>query len=370
MHRFHQRSLRRRAALHSPRLHRSSMERSRSPALLAQNRSLVNLILSRDREGAVFAEYDATLKLVATSPLQALPGFSRGLFFLGNHVSRHSHVTGDVSAADAGLRALPPSRAALLVCSRWLRGMPLPRGRELAAACFSGFLMLGIGNGALVFAEVTDSQRNRRSHRHHVAVLDGWRRSAVARRRAAACSHRRARWPWVWRARALLFTPDFGRAWHRPHFAQRLPDLQSAWPDGRSAPSISDARPGKRIPWSPAECNNCRGIDPRAVRACHPPAPHSLERARVSAPPLPGNVRIDCRLQRLRLCLDRLPVAIVSVYPYVNAVVAVVAGLAVLPRAVRMAGSFLDDDYLLECCLSEEVFAKAGGEALSLIAAH
>jgi drug/metabolite transporter (DMT)-like permease len=34
------------------------------------------------------------------------------------------------------------------------RGIYLPRGRELAAACFSGFLTLGIGNGALVFSEV------------------------------------------------------------------------------------------------------------------------------------------------------------------------------------------------------------------------
>jgi len=34
------------------------------------------------------------------------------------------------------------------------RGLYLPRGRELAAACVSGFLTLGIGNGALVFAEV------------------------------------------------------------------------------------------------------------------------------------------------------------------------------------------------------------------------
>ena len=34
------------------------------------------------------------------------------------------------------------------------RGKYLPRGRDLWAACFSGFLTLGIGNGALVFAEV------------------------------------------------------------------------------------------------------------------------------------------------------------------------------------------------------------------------
>jgi drug/metabolite transporter (DMT)-like permease len=34
------------------------------------------------------------------------------------------------------------------------RGLYLPRGRDLAAACFSGFLILGIGNTALSFAEV------------------------------------------------------------------------------------------------------------------------------------------------------------------------------------------------------------------------
>src|SRR3954447_4095400 len=33
------------------------------------------------------------------------------------------------------------------------QGLELPRGRELRAVCFSGFLTLGIGNGALVFSE-------------------------------------------------------------------------------------------------------------------------------------------------------------------------------------------------------------------------
>jgi len=33
------------------------------------------------------------------------------------------------------------------------RGLYLPRGRERAAACFSGFLILGIGNSTLAFAE-------------------------------------------------------------------------------------------------------------------------------------------------------------------------------------------------------------------------
>lgn len=45
------------------------------------------------------------------------------------------------------------SGAITLIFAR-IRGSQLPRGRELAAACFSGLLVLGIGNGALVFAEV------------------------------------------------------------------------------------------------------------------------------------------------------------------------------------------------------------------------
>src|SRR5689334_6066671 len=61
------------------------------------------------------------------------------------------------------LETFPPL---MLVCIRYIisgglivgfarvRGMHLPRGRELATACFSGLLTLGIGNGALVFAEL------------------------------------------------------------------------------------------------------------------------------------------------------------------------------------------------------------------------
>lgn len=45
------------------------------------------------------------------------------------------------------------SGSLLLLFAR-ARGIYLPRGRELAAACFSGFLTLGLGNGALCFAEV------------------------------------------------------------------------------------------------------------------------------------------------------------------------------------------------------------------------
>jgi len=42
----------------------------------------------------------------------------------------------------------------ILVSFAKARGLYLPRGRELWATCFSGALTLGIGNGALVFSEV------------------------------------------------------------------------------------------------------------------------------------------------------------------------------------------------------------------------
>jgi drug/metabolite transporter (DMT)-like permease len=61
------------------------------------------------------------------------------------------------------LESFPPL---LLVCARYVisgalmlaviawRGEKLPRGRDLRAACLSGVLVLGIGNGCLVFAEL------------------------------------------------------------------------------------------------------------------------------------------------------------------------------------------------------------------------
>jgi len=61
------------------------------------------------------------------------------------------------------LESFPPM---LLVCVRYVisgaimlvfsraRGMYLPKGKELAWACFSGLLTLGVGNGMLVAAEV------------------------------------------------------------------------------------------------------------------------------------------------------------------------------------------------------------------------
>jgi len=61
-----------------------------------------------------------------------------------------------------GLESFPPlilacarftvSGSLLLAAVAW-RGGKLPRGKDLRAACFSGVLVLGVGNGSLIFAE-------------------------------------------------------------------------------------------------------------------------------------------------------------------------------------------------------------------------
>src|SRR5206468_3585886 len=44
------------------------------------------------------------------------------------------------------------SGSLILLMSVW-RGLYLPRGRDLAAVCFTGILTLGVGNCMVVFAE-------------------------------------------------------------------------------------------------------------------------------------------------------------------------------------------------------------------------
>ncbi len=90
-------------------------------------------------------------------------------------MSRHPHFSAYLALAAVcffwgttylGIRmALESFPPLMLVCARFiisgslmlaaigLRGGALPRGKDLRAACLSGVLVLGIGNGALVFAE-------------------------------------------------------------------------------------------------------------------------------------------------------------------------------------------------------------------------
>lgn len=233
------------------------------------------------------------------------------------------------------LETFPPL---VLVCTRYMisgsllllfalaRGLYLPRGRELAAACFSGFLVLGIGNGGLVFAEtiipsgiagliVTMSPFWMVGAE---ALLPGGERlhaptiAAMAVGLAGAC---------------LLFTPETG-----PHAVDRnlvngflmLQIGMAGWSFG----SIYQRRnAGKAHPIIAGGVQQLAAglmLIPFVVFIPQP-ALHWSTRGVTALFYLVffGSI---VGYSAYAYAMDRLPVAIVSVYPYINAMVAVGLG--------------------------------------------
>jgi drug/metabolite transporter (DMT)-like permease len=233
------------------------------------------------------------------------------------------------------LETFPPL---VLVCVRYIisgsllvlfaraRGLYLPRGRELAAACFSGFLVLGIGNGGLVFAEtiipsgiagliVTMSPFWMVGAE---ALLPGGVRlhaptiAAMAVGLGGAC---------------LLFTPDVG-----PHAVDRnlvngflmLQIGMAGWSFG----SIYQRRNAGKA--HPAVAGGVQQLAAGLmlipfVLFIPQPALHWSTRGVAALFYLVffGSI---VGYSAYAYAMDRLPVAIVSVYPYVNAIVAVGLG--------------------------------------------
>ncbi len=206
------------------------------------------------------------------------------------------------------------------------RGLYLPRGRELAAACFSGFLTLGIGNGALVFAEVLIPSGIAGLI---VTISPFWMVGAEALLPGGERLHA----PTVagmgvgLLGAALLFTPDIGSHAIDRKLLDGFLILQlgmASWSFG----SIYQRRQlGK------AHSVIAGGVQQLAAGLIL--APFALL---ISEHPIHWSFRGVAALLYL-VCfgslvgysayiyaLDRLPVAIVSVYPYVNAVVAVGLG--------------------------------------------
>lgn len=233
------------------------------------------------------------------------------------------------------LETFPPL---VLVCFRYImsgsilvlfaltRGLYLPRGRELAAACWSGVLVLGIGNGALVFAEtiipsgiagliVTMSPFWMVGAE---ALLPGGERlhaptvAAMGVGLTGAC---------------LLFAPDAG-----PHAFDRnllygflmLQFGMAGWSFG----SIYQRRKaGKAHPVIAGGVQQLAAglILLPFVAAIPQPAIHWSIRG------ISAILYLVCfgsivGYSAYAYAMDRLPVAIVSVYPYVNAIVAVWLG--------------------------------------------
>lgn len=214
----------------------------------------------------------------------------------------------------------------LLVLFAKVRHLPLPRGRELAAACFSGLLVLGVGNGALIFAEVAIPSGIAGLI---VSMSPFWMVGAEALLPGGERLHA----PTIAAmlvgliGAALLFTPDPGVHGLDPALIYGFFILQigmAGWAFG----SIYQRRKMGRT--HPIIAGGVQQLAAGLVVA--PLAIFVPEHA------IHWSVRGVCAIFYLVIfgsivgysayiyALDRLPVAIASVYPYVNSIVAVALG--------------------------------------------
>ena len=213
----------------------------------------------------------------------------------------------------------------LLVLFALVRGLPLPRGRELRAACLSGLLVLGIGNGALVFAEVAIPSGIAGLI---VTMSPFWMIGAEALLPGGERLHA----PTIGAmavgliGASLLFTPDAGAGIDRTLLYGFL--ILQIGMAGWSFGSIYQRRnSGKAHPIIAG------GVQQLAAGVMLAPFA-----AAIPQHPIHWSVRGICAILYLVTfgsivgyssyvyALDRLPVAIVSVYPYVNSIVAVALG--------------------------------------------
>jgi drug/metabolite transporter (DMT)-like permease len=231
------------------------------------------------------------------------------------------------------LESFPPM---LLVCVRYVisgaimlafsraRGLYLPKGKELAWACFSGLLTLGVGNGMLVAAETLIPSGiagliTTISPFWMVgveALLPGGDRLHAPTITGMAVGLAGA---------ALLFTPDAGGINHKLVIGFVLLQIGTA---GWSFGSI---------------------IQRRKAGKAHPVIAGGVQQLAAGLAMIPialatGDLTVHWSTRGVAAmvylivfgslvgysayvyAMDKLPVAIVSVYPYVNAVVAVALG--------------------------------------------
>jgi drug/metabolite transporter (DMT)-like permease len=214
----------------------------------------------------------------------------------------------------------------ILVFFALARGMHLPRGRELASACFSGLLVLGIGNGALVFAETAIPSGIAGLI---VSMSPFWMVGAEALLPGGERLHGPTIAAMVVGlfGASLLFTPDLGVNAVNHNLLRGFLVLQlgmAGWCFG----SIYQRRhSGKAHPAIAG------GVQQLAAGAILGPFAIAIPQH-----PIHWSARGVGALFYLVIfgsiigysayayALDRLPVAIVSTYPYVNATVAVVLG--------------------------------------------
>ena len=233
------------------------------------------------------------------------------------------------------LESFPPL---MLVCVRYLisgslmllfakaRGLYLPRGRELVAACFSGFLTLGIGNGALVYSETMIPSGIAGLI---ITISPFWMVGAEALLPGGARLHG----PTIGGmaigmiGAALLFTPDANTHTFDAGLLTGFLILQVGMAGWCFGSIYQRRKAGKAHPVVAG------GVQQLAAALIL--LPFSLA---MPQPAVHWSTRGVCALIYLVTfgslvgysafvyAMDKLPVAIVSIYPYVNAVVAVVLG--------------------------------------------
>jgi len=215
---------------------------------------------------------------------------------------------------------------ALLILFAMARGLHLPRGRELGAVCLSGFLTLGIGNGALVFSEVIIPSGIAGLI---ITISPFW----MVGVEALFPGGERLYAPTIGGmvvgllGAGLLFTPDAGVHGIDKNLLNGFLMLQLGMA-GWSIGSIYQRRqPGKTHPIIAGGVQQFAAgmiLTPFALAIREHPI-HWSTRGMMALLYLVffGSI---VGYSAYMYALDRLPVAIVSVYPYVNAIVAVGLG--------------------------------------------
>ena len=213
----------------------------------------------------------------------------------------------------------------LLLYARW-RGIYIPRGRDLAAACFSGFLTLGIGNGALVFAEVIIPSGIAGLI---ITISPFWMVGAEALLPGGERLHAPTIAGMVLglAGASLLFTPDMG-----PHAIDRnllhgflmLQVGMAGWSFGSIYQRRQETKAHPIIAGGVQQL--AAGLVLAPFAALIPP--HEMHWSLRGVTALWYLVIFGSLVgySAYIYALDRLPVAVVSIYPYVNAVVAVGLG--------------------------------------------
>jgi drug/metabolite transporter (DMT)-like permease len=214
----------------------------------------------------------------------------------------------------------------IMVAFALARGMHLPRGRELAAACFSGLLVLGIGNGALVFAETAIPSGIAGLI---VSMSPFWMVAAEAILPGGERLHA----PTIGAmlvgllGAGLLFTPDPGPHPFNANLVYGFLVLQVGMAGWCFGSIYQRRKSGKAHPVIAGGVQQLAAgviLAPFAFLLPHDPI-HWSTRG-VSAILYLVIFGSIVGYSAYAYMMDRLPVAIASVYPYVNSVVAVALG--------------------------------------------